>query len=604
MSFIQPENKLQSSGFTKMISEIVIYSIKSRQMKPQNYSSDISRETLMFRGFKQIRTAIVEGDRWFVARDICSAIDLTGTSVAHKRLSSENPVFIHFEDAKGRKRPYLVVSLAGAMEIARRSRKNWAKDLLEWLSSLDEKGIHAITADQEELSEKNTEVSQEAVESSSVEITTLEVDNSPIMNNDFWIDKSGEGRCSFPGVAELCGIDHEDLIALLEVSLEEKKYSFFPRLVQSLVSGGIDRDEFLIWKKKGIPVVAASLIIEYYAFGAGKHRTDIARKTYRSFSTTSLQDWIAEKAMNCDLEYTSVLPVTEESKKPAEIQRVNSSTGSKSEDMEITTLDNFLESFDTPKRDPEVQATTTSPDGTIAEVLTDDSVTPFDFKGHDVRVVLIEGEPWFVAKDLCDVLELSDVSMSLKRLDDDEKLIQTLFVSGQNRDVSIVSESGMYSLVLKSRKPQAKVFRKWVTSEVLPSIRKTGGYQTSSAEKAQEPENQSAPKFAVAKPEVLHHAMSLSYPAQDYFVELKYMKPIMERILHQVHLVNLKRLSNNEPLIDAMISSTEAIAYFKQATVSGLFPKANASKRNQVMSLLGWEFIKVNNRYYYRYTGE
>ena len=89
-----------------------------------------------------------------------------------------------------------------------------------------------------------------------------------------------------------------------------------------------------------------------------------------------------------------------------------------------------------------------------------------------------ENNPLFVAKEICGVLGLTDVSMSLKKLDDDEKLIQKLFVSGQYRKIFLVNESGFYNLVLRSNKPQAKKFKKWVTAEVLPSIRKHGMYAT------------------------------------------------------------------------------------------------------------------------------
>jgi hypothetical protein len=101
---------------------------------------------------------------------------------------------------------------------------------------------------------------------------------------------------------------------------------------------------------------------------------------------------------------------------------------------------------------------------------------PFDFGNQQVRVVICNGEPWFVAKDVCDILGLSDVSMSVQNLDDDEKLIQVMLVSGQNREVWTISESGLYAMIFKSRKPEAKTFRKWVTAEVLPAIRKTGHY--------------------------------------------------------------------------------------------------------------------------------
>lgn len=109
----------------------------------------------------------------------------------------------------------------------------------------------------------------------------------------------------------------------------------------------------------------------------------------------------------------------------------------------------------------------------------------FNPTNQSVRVETIENNPWFVAKDICDVLQLTEVSNTLNRLDDDEKLMRTLFVSGQGRQMWLVNESGLYNLIFQSRKPEAKAFRKWVTSEVLPSIRKTGRYaQASSAPKA------------------------------------------------------------------------------------------------------------------------
>ncbi len=74
------------------------------------------------------------------------------------------------------------------------------------------------------------------------------------------------------------------------------------------------------------------------------------------------------------------------------------------------------------------------------------------------------------------MLELADVSMTMGRLDDDEKLSQALFVSGQNRRMWLVNEYGLCNLILQSRKPAAKAFKRWVTHEVLPQIRKTGGY--------------------------------------------------------------------------------------------------------------------------------
>ena len=93
-----------------------------------------------------------------------------------------------------------------------------------------------------------------------------------------------------------------------------------------------------------------------------------------------------------------------------------------------------------------------------------------------VRVVECEGEPWFVAKDVCECLELTNTSQTLSYLDDDEKGIISNDTPGGKQEMSIISEPGLYSLILRSRKPEAKAFKRWVTHEILPSIRKTGHY--------------------------------------------------------------------------------------------------------------------------------
>ena len=92
-----------------------------------------------------------------------------------------------------------------------------------------------------------------------------------------------------------------------------------------------------------------------------------------------------------------------------------------------------------------------------------------------VRVVDVNGEPWFVARDVCDCLEL-DLASGARGLDDDEKGLHTMQTPGGQQEMSIVSEAGLYSLILRSRKPEAKAFKRWITHEVLPAIRKTGGY--------------------------------------------------------------------------------------------------------------------------------
>lgn len=92
----------------------------------------------------------------------------------------------------------------------------------------------------------------------------------------------------------------------------------------------------------------------------------------------------------------------------------------------------------------------------------------------EVRTVTIDNEPWFVASDICKALELSNATVSVQRLDEDEKSKFNLGLSGG--DTNCVNEYGLYSLVLASRKPEAKKFKRWITHEIIPSIRKHGGY--------------------------------------------------------------------------------------------------------------------------------
>lgn len=104
-----------------------------------------------------------------------------------------------------------------------------------------------------------------------------------------------------------------------------------------------------------------------------------------------------------------------------------------------------------------------------------------NFEKKEIRNVMIKGEPWFVAKDICDVLGLIKGRNSVALLNPDERMSHTMGVRSENgviqdRDMTIVNESGMYNLIFQSRKPAAQRFRYWATSEVLPAIRKYGKY--------------------------------------------------------------------------------------------------------------------------------
>ena len=114
--------------------------------------------------------------------------------------------------------------------------------------------------------------------------------------------------------------------------------------------------------------------------------------------------------------------------------------------------------------------------------MTNTSIQQFDFNNQQVRVLADEqGEPWFVAKDVCEILgtDTRDVG---KILDEDEKGVDTIHTLGGRQQMTTVSEAGLYKLIMRSRKDNAKPFQRWVTHEVLPSIRKHGGYMSGQEE--------------------------------------------------------------------------------------------------------------------------
>lgn len=100
----------------------------------------------------------------------------------------------------------------------------------------------------------------------------------------------------------------------------------------------------------------------------------------------------------------------------------------------------------------------------------------FNYQDQQVRTVVKDNEPWFVAKDVCSVLEIKNNRDALARLDEDEKGVVLTDTLGGTQELTAVNEPGLYSLILGSRKPEAKQFKRWITHEVIPTIRKTGGY--------------------------------------------------------------------------------------------------------------------------------
>lgn len=101
----------------------------------------------------------------------------------------------------------------------------------------------------------------------------------------------------------------------------------------------------------------------------------------------------------------------------------------------------------------------------------------FIFNDQQVRTVVRDGEPWFVGKDVADILKYTNTAKAIRdHVDAEDKLTERFVLAGQNRNVIVINESGLYSLIVASKLPTAKDFKRWVTSEVLPTIRKHGAY--------------------------------------------------------------------------------------------------------------------------------
>lgn len=113
-----------------------------------------------------------------------------------------------------------------------------------------------------------------------------------------------------------------------------------------------------------------------------------------------------------------------------------------------------------------------------------DSLSPavYAFRDHSVRIIVRDGEPWFVAADVAEALCYRNASDAARNLKDHQKGTQIVRTPGGDQKVTIITESGLYKLVLRSRKPEAEEFSDWVTGEVLPAIRKTGGYAKPTAD--------------------------------------------------------------------------------------------------------------------------
>lgn len=166
----------------------------------------------------------------------------------------------------------------------------------------------------------------------------------------------------------------------------------------------------------------------------------------------------------------------------------------------------------------------------------------FNYNSNQVRTIVQNGEPWFVLKDVCEVLEISNHRMAKDRLDQDE-VSQTDVIDflGRKQQTNIINESGLYNVILRSDKPNAKPFRKWVTTEVLPTIRKHGAYLTPDVLER----TLSDPNYIIGLISALAESKKELAMKDQVIGELKPKADYLDRILKSRSLVTITQIAKD-----------------------------------------------------------
>lgn len=211
----------------------------------------------------------------------------------------------------------------------------------------------------------------------------------------------------------------------------------------------------------------------------------------------------------------------------------------------------------------------------------------FNYNDHEIRIIMIDNEPWFVAKDICSVLETVNVSQAVDKLDDDEKGICSIDTLGGTQEMSVVSEPGLYTLTLKSRKPEAKPFRRWVTHEVLPSIRKTGSYSVDDI---------------VSQTPVLaeYLAMDENERGMAYFATKTEVKQLQlaQEIITEENTILSQQNQKMKPKAEFFDTIIDVDQWFTVGEVAKMIGMKNLGQNNLFKYLINAEIFMANNEPY------
>lgn len=210
-------------------------------------------------------------------------------------------------------------------------------------------------------------------------------------------------------------------------------------------------------------------------------------------------------------------------------------------------------------------------------------IIPFDFESHAVRCLWQGDQPWFVASDVCAILEITKPENAYGRLDEDERDTRTVGTPGGPQEMVVINESGLYALIFSSRKPEAKRFRKWVTAEVLPTLRRTGQFSMDKAKTARKG-TYSAQQF-----ETLYGQYVALYE-KHFALQEKHIATLEERLSETKELLEREKASYKNSiywrLTDALLDHTplsddEIASYISDVAEKEVPSEAIAFKRRQ-----------------------
>jgi prophage antirepressor-like protein len=218
------------------------------------------------------------------------------------------------------------------------------------------------------------------------------------------------------------------------------------------------------------------------------------------------------------------------------------------------------------------------------------SLQTFHFGQQAVRIIDQRGEPWWVAKDVCECLDISDVSQAVNRLDEDEacstRITDTL---GREQDTLIINEPGLYNLILGSRKPEAKAFKRWVTHDVLPEIRKHGRYAHGSQHQQTDQDEH------IAQVRVLHQQVRIISKMQN----ARAITPEEARIALRKIAVELG-IANNANSPDLLAANEDTWVPVLRSTLQSMFDRDGLQARVPTSMLIEATGEQLNNMNYMR----